>query len=449
MRLFQLLKEIITLVFKIRPWRSNYLNDPNNVIEIRQTIERLGSVFIKFGQMLALRPDIIPDTLCKELYALLDRVPSFGVDQVKLILEKELQSPIENIFDNFGWTPIASASFSQVHKAKLKNGKTVAIKIQRPGIQQLVNKDIWILYLITNFVDMIFQPTNKVTNLVHEFSDWTHEELDYNLEINNIQRFSELSKEVNADIRGPIVYESLCTQKIIVMEFIEGKSLAQIITDKQNPKPFDGKEITRRLISHALEMCHIHGYFHADPHPANIIYSPTDELVYVDFGIMGSLTKKERVTLLRYFRSMLASDTNEAFTALSSLCQVPSSVNREQVKIEYNRLAQKIENTFQSKTYLEQQKLSGPILTDILKLFQKNGFQLPISIVRYFKMFETMEGLVFALYPNLQATEMLTEFKNVTTLNLVNSLVDIFDEKNLGQIMTKLVNTIEKSLADN
>ena len=230
------------------------------------------------------------------------------------------------------------------------------------------------------------------------------------------------------------------------MEFIEGKSLAQIITDKQNLKPSDGKEIVRRLIGHALEMCHIYGYFHADPHPANIIYTPTDELVYVDFGIMGSLTKIERVTLLRYFRSMLASDTNEAFTALSSLCSIPLYANIEQVKTEYNRLAQKIENTFRSKTYLEQQKISGPILTDILKLFQKNGFKLPISIVRYFKMFETMEGLVFALYPNLQVTEMLTEFKNVTELNLVNSLINAFDEKSIEQIMMKLVNTLEKTL---
>jgi ubiquinone biosynthesis protein len=190
----------------------------------------------------------------------------------------------------------------------------------------------------------------------------------------------------------------------------------------------------------------VHGFFHADPHPANIIFNKEGELVFIDFGIVGVLARKERLLILRYLRSMLTGNSDGALDSLISLCGENGSNNITEVRKGYKLISERLARTFDSKTYLEQQKQSGPILVEALNLLQRNGFKVPVSIVRYFKAFETIEGLIFALYPELQVKNMVKEFRRVSIINIIDSLPTSLEEKGLDNILLKLISSIEDSL---
>ena len=452
MRILQITKELFSLTIKTKPWNRDQFVSKTNAIEIRKSPERLGSVFVKLGQMLALRPDFIPPVFCDELYKLLDQVSPFSSDQATEILDHELGNKAIQLLD-LDPIPVASASFAQVHKAKLKNGDILAVKIQRPGIEVLVRRDIAIMRFLAKLFDFWFNPSNKLISIVEEFELWTKDELDYSLEVENIEKFNKVAELVGDGIRGPKVYKELSTPRVLTMEFIEGKSLTQVIALKRQGKKkkvaelgFNGKDVVNKLIKNMLEMSHVHGFFHADPHPANIIFTPEQELVLIDFGIVGNLSKKERVLILRYFRTLLAGNAKDSFDSLLELCGNKQPTNIEEIRKIYNSLVEKFVATFNSKTYLEQQIKSGPILADTLRLMQRNGMEVPVSIVRYFKAFETVEGLIFALYPQLQIQDMLKEFRRVSIINIVDSIPTKLDEKNLNKFLLKVIDSIEKSL---
>jgi len=423
---------------------------------LRKSIEKLGSVFIKLGQMLSLRPDYLSDEYCNELYKLLDKVPPFSQEYVVKIIKQELNSDINGLFRNFEIHPVASASFSQVHKATTRDGAIVAVKIQRPGIENKVRSDISILRKVAWLVDLIFHPANKFTKIVDDFESWTNDELNYKLEADYIEKFNKFERVVNDEIRGPKVYSELSTTRILTMEFVEGYSLAQIIQanrDKNQKiqkeitaRGFNGENIVSKLIRNTLEMTHLHGFFHADPHPANIIFNKKGEIIFIDFGIVGTLSKKERLLILRYLRSMLTGNQENAFKALIGLCTEYSEENIEKVKREYYRITKKLNETFDATTYLEQQKKSGPILVEALSLLQKNEFVVPIGIVRYFKAFETIEGLIFSLYPNLQVKNMAKEFRRISIISLVDAIPTAIEENGVNDIILKLINSLEESL---
>ena len=455
MRLLQIIKEASVLIFKTKPWKKEEFATNANALLIRKTLERLGSVFIKLGQMLALRPDFIPPVFCDELYSLLDNVPPFDSTLASTILKQELGDTYSQIFE-YESQPIASASFAQVHKAKLKNGNVLAIKIQRPDVYSLVQHDLAIMKFVAKSFDLLFRPTNKLSNIVEEFESWTQDELDYVLEASNIEKFDKVADLVGDGIRGPKVYTQLSTSKILTMEFIDGYNLTQIIgfirhkeTKKLKQIGFDGKEVTLKLIRNILETSHVHGFFHADPHPANIIYTPDGELVFIDFGIVGNLSKKDRILMLRYFRELLVGKADESLDSLLKLCGGPVLMNIEEVRNKYRILIHNFMDTIEAKTYLEQQIKSGPILAETVNLLQNNGVKMPVSIVRYFKGFETVEGLIFALYPELQIKDMVKEFRRVSIVNIVDAIPAAISEKNLNNIVLSVIDSLEKNLVLN
>lgn len=452
MRTLQITRSLVSLGIKTKPWDKEKFVSKKNAVLIRQSLEKLGSVFIKFGQMLALRPDFIPEVFCDELYKLLDQVPPFDPKLAVDILKKELGDNSSKLLE-FDPNPVASASFAQVHKARLENGEMLAVKIQRPNIESVINRDLAIMRLIARLFDFWFKPANKLAKIVDEFETWTKDELDYSLEAANIERFNTTARLVGDGIRGPRVYKDLSASKVLTMEFIDGYSLTRIISllreDKKHQVKeigFDGKDTTTKLIKNMLEMCHIHGFFHADPHPANIIFTAQRELIFIDFGIVGVLSRKERILILRYLRSMLTGNSEDAFNSLVSLCGESIPSNLTAVKQGYELISKRLTDTFTSETYLEQQKKSGPILVEALNLLQRNGFEVPVSVVRYFKAFETIEGLIFALYPELQVKNMVKEFRRVSIMNIIDSLPAVLKEKRMNDIVLKLISLIEDNL---
>jgi len=255
-------------------------------IRLRKTLERLGPTFIKFGQLLSVRPDLIPKEYVKELEKLQDSVPPFSFNEVKSTIEKEFGKKIEHLFLHFEKKPIASASISQVHKAILKPGKKSAVKVQRPDVKKIMETDIEIMFyfakLLENHVENMrrFKPLK----IVSEFKDWTERELDFRLEARNAKRFYQNFKG-SKTVHIPKVYDGLTSERILTLEFIEGIELHNIKEIKR--RKLDFNEIMKNGFNAIMTQVFVHGIFHADPHPGNIIIMRDNSIAFVDFGIVG------------------------------------------------------------------------------------------------------------------------------------------------------------------
>ena len=198
-------------------------------VRLRKTLERLGPTFIKLGQILSLRPDLVPKEYVKELGKLQDDVPAFPYDKAEKIIKEELGKPIDKIFSSFSKKPIASASISQVYRAKLKNGKIVAVKVQRPNVKKIMDTDIEIMFYIAKLLEKHSDKIRKYrpVKIVEEFKEWTDKELDFELEANNAKRFYDNFKGSNT-VKIPQVFDDYSSPMVLTTEIIDGIELTKI-----------------------------------------------------------------------------------------------------------------------------------------------------------------------------------------------------------------------------
>ena len=251
-------------------------------VKLRKAMEELGGTFIKFGQLLSIRPDLIPESYCEEFAKLQDNVRPFPYEQVKDVIEKDFKKPIHKVFIHFEKTPIAAASVGQVHMAKLRTGETVAVKVQRPNINQIFESDIDILYYIANLAEKHI-PELKDYNpvaIVNEFENYTKRELDYNLEGKNIDVFYK-NFVGSKTIKIPRVFLSYTSKRVLTMEYIDGININKYKATKE-----EKKKIIKNLLSCFMKQILEDGFFHADPHPGNIFILKDHRIELLDFGIV-------------------------------------------------------------------------------------------------------------------------------------------------------------------
>ena len=257
---------------------------------IRLALEELGPTFVKLGQVLSMRPLLIPLELVMELTKLQDQVAPFPFAQVKQIVESELKAPLEKYFSSFETVPIASASLSQVHKAVTKDGKTVVVKVQRPGIKEIIKADMEILKDLTNLLEK-YVPESKQYDPVgmrEELDKSIRREINFNNEARNIQVFGENFKE-DKNIFVPKVFWDMTTSKVLTMDFIDGVKISNLSElekrgiDKKKLALIGGKMVFKQIFED--------GFFHADPHPGNLFALEGNIIAPVDYGMMGRLSE--------------------------------------------------------------------------------------------------------------------------------------------------------------
>jgi ubiquinone biosynthesis protein len=256
---------------------------------LRLALEELGPTFIKMGQMLSTRPDLIPHDIFYELQKLQDQVPPVAYDDIKDEIEAEMRFSVGDIFSEFDEIPLAAASIGQVHKAKLKTGEKVAVKIQRPNIRKIVEDDLDILRTLAELAERHITDA-KIYNLVgfvEEFAKAIRNELDYTLEARNMERFAHNFADDNT-VHIPKVYWEYSTGRIITMEFVEGIKVSHI--DELRRNGYDTKSIAYKGAQAYLKQIFTHRFFHGDPHPGNIFILPGEIIAFMDFGIVGRLT---------------------------------------------------------------------------------------------------------------------------------------------------------------
>jgi len=360
----------------------------------RETVEELGLVFIKFGQMLAERKDLIPERYAEELKKLENNVKPFDPEEAREIVDEEVG--MEN-FEDFSEEPIASASIAQVHSATLKNGEKVAVKIRRPGLAGKVEKDLDIISFLAHKYDKHYNPEhNQVKRDVEEFARWTREEMNLKNEAKNAERLREnLSEEKN--IRIPEIYRELTTERVLTTEYIDAVRVDDI--EGLENRDIEFEEIARLGVRCELKQILRDGFFHADPHPSNFLVDPDGKLVYLDFGIMGKLTPKKRRLVGLMFYYQIEQDLEGLMSILEELGYKQRNYQREELKHEVERIILDMK-----ASTLETQSFTKAFAKISLKA-SDHGLYMPNDLIMMGKGMATMEGIGIDVYPKYSFEE--------------------------------------------
>ena len=258
-----------------------------HAVRLRKAMEEAGGAFVKLAQMLSLRSDLIPQEYCDEFAKLQDSVKPFAFSKVKKIIEEDFGKPINKVFMEFEKEPIAAASVGQVHKARLKSGQWVAVKIQRPDIKKIFKSDVDILYYLAEQAEERIENLRrfKPRRIVQEFENYTKKELDFKLEAKNIDIFFKKYKYSHY-FKIPRVYWEQSSSRVVTMTFIDGKKISEMKKLDEKDKKRLTLLVYRSFIDQVFNM-HI---FHADPHPGNIFLMDNKKIAFLDFGIVGRIS---------------------------------------------------------------------------------------------------------------------------------------------------------------
>lgn len=370
---------------------------------VRMALEELGPTFIKMGQILSSRPDLLPVEFIRELEKLQDHVPSFEYSQVEKIIETELGIPLRDAFRDFNETPLASASIGQVHKARLIEGDNVVVKIQRPEIKKTVEVDLEIILHLATLMEKHIKGAeiHQPTKIVQEFAQTLEKELDYNIEANHMERFA-MQFLKDSSVYVPKTYREFSTSRILTMEYIDGiKSSETGLLEKAN---LDRHKIACRGFDLIMEQIFVHGFFHADPHPGNIFIMPNNIICYLDFGMMGRIGRESREHFTDLIMSAVRRDEAKATEALLRFAIADETPDQ-------NALERDLANFIDQHLYGPLKKLDlGKLLFQLLEIIARYRLKIQPDIFLMIKALSTAEGLGRILDPEFDAVKQATPF---------------------------------------
>ena len=365
---------------------------PKLVLKI---FNELGGSFIKLGQLLSLRPDLIPTEFSEALAELQDKVRPFGGKEVIKIIEEDFKRPINRIFKDFDPKPTASASIGQVHKAKLHDGTVVVVKVQRPNAKNDFQTDLKLFKRIAKLITKKFStPGIDPVAIVNEFERYTNNELDYFKEAHNIDYFFNMFKE-SKTIIVPKVFWDQCSPRVITMKHIDGKRLTNI----KKLKPKQRKEVMNTILDAEFEQIFIHGFFHADPHPGNFILTRTGKVALLDFGIVGRFDSRMKDALSRFYINMIKPDLEGMVLSAIDLGVASETTDTGRLKRDLLDHMQKYYGTPLSQIRLSE------IFSGMISIMRKNNLKAPVDFVLLSKATLTLEGFAKEMDPNFNFVE--------------------------------------------
>ena len=400
--------------------------------QLRRAFEELGGIFIKLGQMLSLRPDLIPVEFCEEFSKLQDKIPPFQTDKAIEIIESELNQPIERIFKKFSKNPLAAASIGQVYEATLINGRKVIVKVQRPNISELVKEDLDILKYFSHLLEknqkLEFLDIPSIITEVERFSEC---ELDFRKEAKNIDLFYKYNFD-DKTLIVPKAHLSLSTRKVLVMDFVEGEELKHI------PPP--NKSITKKIINSILKQIFVDGFFHGDPHPGNIIVKGK-KIAFVDFGIMGHIDNELKSHLFALFVATInrnADKMAESLIALNTLKSAPKEKIMEDLSLNFREYYKK------GLTSIKFEE----VYHKIFEFAREDNIRLPLDFVLFGKTMATLESIARQYDPQFELAKAATPFVTKSLEKEFSPSVIINNLKNNTNQLKKFIKGIPKGTKD-
>lgn len=431
----------INFLLKLRG-RSGKIDKLTPPERLRKALEELGPTFIKFGQILSTRPDLVPPEFVDELEKLQDKVEPFSTERAKKIVEEELGCSIEEVFANFSKQPVASASLSQVHKAKLKNGEEVAVKIQRPSIQRKIKLDLAILEKLAGSLEKrshegwVFHP--KL--MVREFKRTVLNEIDFFNEAQNFEKFREKLADIEY-AHVPEIYWDYTSSKVLTMEFIEGTKISRIIQDEHKNK-FDAKQVAKRGSLLILKQVYEDGFFHGDPHPANLFVQPPAHIVLLDVGMVGYLDKDTRREAAKLLHAVIKSKPKQAVMSLKKLGATMGEHDTTLLYRDLNELFSKYVDVPLKR--LDFSKMNR----DMLEVMVRHNLTLPPNLSLMLKSITTLESIGKKLDPEFNMAKTTKPFIKKILANQYSPSAMYERSKEFIQDLVDLSEAAPKDFAD-
>ena len=362
------------------------LNQEKQAVWLKENFINLGPTFIKIGQSLGTRADLLPLPFVKALGELQDNVPSFPNSIAFARIEKELGRKINEVYDEFDVEPIAAASLGQVYRAKLFTGEEVAVKVQRPNLAAIIKGDIEILRKVAKFAER-FPSLNENADwagMLREFDETVHEEMDYASEGKNAERFHESFKDWS-NVHVPKIYWNATSEKVLTMEFIHGTKVTAL--EELRARSVSPEKVNRLLIRTYLKQLLEDGFFHADPHPGNLLVMPDGRLAFFDFGMVGRITPQLQSKMIDAFFHVVAKDPAGIAQDLIDLDFMKPGSNPDIVR-------PVVEKMFEFHLNLKLKDVNFKELTyDLADVMYDYPFRLPSNFTYIMRALMTLEGI--------------------------------------------------------
>jgi len=388
--------------------RANRVERLNRPQRLRMAFEELGPTYIKLGQILSTRPDLVPMDYIDELSKLQDKIPAFPFEQVRNVVKAEFGMPPEDLFGTLEQEPFASASIGQVHRAVLKDGESVAVKFQRPGIQKIIEVDLEIMLHLATLAERHIEELSfhRPVKIVDEFAKTLEKEIDYKNEATNMERVARQFLD-DPHVYIPKVFRETTTTRVLTTEFIEGIKISHI--EKLEAAGLDRGILTARGADLVLKQIFVHGFFHADPHPGNIFVLPDNVICLLDFGMTGIVDRQTREDFVDLLDSIVHQNEVRASQALLKLTDWEHEPDRRKCERE-------VADFMGRHLYKPLKDIElGKLLQELLELATELRLRIPPDIFLMMKAFSTVEGVAHMLDPGFdmiaQATPFITEVK--------------------------------------
>jgi ubiquinone biosynthesis protein len=359
-------------------------------VRVRRALEECGGLFVKLGQILSTRADLLPPAVVAELSRLQDHVPFVPREDIEAVLEQELGRPVTEVFAQFDWEPIAAASIGQAHRARLQNGEQVVVKIQRPGIAAKVERDLDVVFRLARTLEAraSWAVEYHATDLAREFADRLRDELDFRTEARNA---TEIAGRMISypDVRIPGVFRELTTARVLVMEWLDGVNVRD--TDAVDAIGADRAHLADLLLRSMLQQMIVDGHFHADPHPGNVLVLRDGALGLIDFGAAGRLDPLQQTSLREIMLAVSQQDASMLRQAVLDVATVRRGFDDEQFERALAR--------FMARHLAAGAAPSAAMFNELLQLLFGFGVALPPELSTFFRALVTLEGTLSTMSP--------------------------------------------------
>lgn len=402
---------------------------------LRNILVELGPVYVKLGQLLSTRPDVLPSAYIEVLSSLQEKVPPVAWSQIEVMMRQQLPRPLEEVFAVINNQAVAAGSIGQVHRATLADGREVALKIQRPGIEAVVAQDISLIKGLAELVALSdLGQDYDVVALASEFEKALQAELDFTQEANftdQLRRNMSNSRWFDSkDLVIPAVYWDLTTEKLLVLEWLDGKPLlsADISATMNGKSSQKRQKITTLLFRAFFQQLYIDGFFHADPHPGNLFYLADGRVALLDCGMIGRLDPRTQQILTEMLLAIVNIDAQRCAQLTLQLSESGQPVNLGRLENDYDRMLRKYYNLSLSEINFSE------VFYEILEVSRKNKIKLPGNMGLYAKALANLEGVARSFDPEVN---LLDEIKPLIT--------DLFRRQLLGD---KPIETLLRTALD-
>jgi ubiquinone biosynthesis protein len=378
--------------FLTRPVGETDAARPTTEERIRRALEDLGPTFVKFGQVLATRPDLLPPALVHELRKLQDDVAPFPAAEAERLIEAELGAPVEALFAAFDPRPLAAASIAQVHRARLATGEEVVVKVQRPDLLPRLKKDLDILRMLAALIQARIPESRpyRPVDLVEEFERSILREIDFARELHHLQRFGRQLADDPA-VHVPKGYEHLSTARVLTLEYVEGIKVDHV--EAIDRAGIDRKAVAENATRLVLRQIFEFRSYHADPHPGNFFVLPDGRICLVDYGMIGTVDGQRVDELLTFLVSVLMNDMDRMIRLFADMELIDETVDVRRLKAETGEFVERYSDLPLGRLDV------GKYLADLFDIIQRHHVRIPSDILLMAKTVATMESVAQSLSP--------------------------------------------------